>query len=252
MTTSRTPRPSATASIPRRAGGYEAGKRAVDIAASSSLLVISSPVLAVVAFLIKREDGGPVLYRGVRAGRHGTSFSMLKFRTMVMDADRMGGPSTANDDARLTRLGRFLRHWKIDELPQLFNVLKGEMSLVGPRPQVLTEVETYTAREREMLLVRPGITDWASIRFRDEGAILADFEDPDMAYRQLIRHGKSWLGVRYVEKASFKTDFAILVGTLQAIFGRSPALPEIPPDAAQQLGLEPRPVQPTDGLIRKA
>ena len=139
---------------------------------------------------------------------------MYKFRTMVADADRIGGPSTSEDDPRLTRTGAMLRRYKLDELPQLVNVIKGDMSFVGPRPDVPTEVAKYTAEERLLLTVRPGITDWASLRFHNEGQILRGYEDPHAAYLQLIRPEKVRLGLEYVEHATFKTDLAILLRTL--------------------------------------
>ena len=139
---------------------------------------------------------------------------MYKFRTMVADADRIGGPSTSEDDPRLTRTGAMLRRYKLDELPQLVNVIKGDMSFVGPRPDVPTEVAKYTSEERLLLTVRPGITDWASLRFHNEGQILRGYEDPHAAYLQLIRPEKVRLGLEYVEHATFKTDLAILLRTL--------------------------------------
>src|SRR5689334_20145449 len=118
-----------------------------------------SPLLTTLALLVKREDGGPALYSGTRVGKDGKLFPMHKFRTMVLNADKIGGPNTPDDDPRLTRIGRTLRRCKLDELPQLINVLAGEMSLVGPRPQVLEDVQLYTPEERALLSVRPGITD---------------------------------------------------------------------------------------------
>jgi lipopolysaccharide/colanic/teichoic acid biosynthesis glycosyltransferase len=138
---------------------------------------------------------------------------MYKFRTMVTNADRVGGPNTPDDDPRVTRTGRFLRRYKLDELPQLLNVLRGDMSFVGPRPQVPDEVAAYTPQERELLLVRPGITDWASLRFSNEGEILAGHADPDRAYAELIRPEKMRLGLEYVHRGTFRDDLAILVKT---------------------------------------
>jgi lipopolysaccharide/colanic/teichoic acid biosynthesis glycosyltransferase len=138
---------------------------------------------------------------------------MYKFRTMVTNADKIGGPSTADTDPRLTKTGRFLRRYKLDELPQLVNVLKGDMSFVGPRPQVTDEVAGYTPEEREILSVRPGITDWASLRFHNEGEILAGHADPDAAYAELIRPEKMRLGLEYVRRGTFRDDLNILVKT---------------------------------------
>jgi lipopolysaccharide/colanic/teichoic acid biosynthesis glycosyltransferase len=161
----------------------------------------------------------PVLYRGRRAGLGSLPFTMYKFRTMVRDAERRGGTSSAADDARITPVGRLLRAWKLDELPQLLNVLKGDMSLVGPRPQVLDEVAAYTEEERGVLSVKPGITDYASIRFRNEGEILQGHADPDEAYRVLIRGEKMRLGLMYARQASLWVDMRILVDTVFALVG---------------------------------
>lgn len=162
---------------------------------------------------IKLDRDGPAIYAGRRVGRGGAEFRMYKFRTMVTNADRIGGPSTADDDPRLTRTGRFLRRYKLDELPQLVNVVKGDMSFVGPRPQVTEEVAGYTPEEREILSVRPGITDWASLRFHNEGEILAGHADPDAAYAELIRPEKMRLGLEYVRRGTFRDDLDILVKT---------------------------------------
>jgi lipopolysaccharide/colanic/teichoic acid biosynthesis glycosyltransferase len=167
----------------------------------------------IVALLIKRGDGGPVFYRGLRVGRWGRPFRIYKFRTMVLNAEKIGGPSTSDDDPRITRVGRFLRKYKLDELPQLINVLKGEMSFVGPRPEVQLEVDLYTEGEEALLNVRPGITDYASIRFHDEGEILRGSPDPHEAYRRLIRPEKIKLGLEYVRNHSLWVDLRIMVET---------------------------------------
>jgi lipopolysaccharide/colanic/teichoic acid biosynthesis glycosyltransferase len=192
-------------------------KRLFDFVVSSAGLVVLLPLLAVLAIVLKRESTGPVFYRGLRAGRHGKPFRIFKFRTMVMDADKIGGPTSSADDPRITRVGNFLRRYKLDELPQLINVLKGEMSLVGPRPEVVQEVLLYTEEERHLLEVRPGITDWASIRFRNEGEILRGSADPHQAYREKIRPEKIRLGLEYVRSHSFMTDCKIIVNTLKAL-----------------------------------
>jgi lipopolysaccharide/colanic/teichoic acid biosynthesis glycosyltransferase len=192
-------------------------KRLFDVIASSAGLVVLLPLLAVLAILLKRESTGPVFYRGLRAGRHGRPFRIFKFRTMVLDADKIGGPSSSSDDPRITRVGNFLRRYKLDELPQLINVLKGEMSLVGPRPEVVQEVLLYTEEEKRLLEVRPGITDWASIRFCNEGEMLRGSADPHQAYREKIRPEKIRLGLEYVRSHSFLTDCRIIVNTLKAL-----------------------------------
>ena len=165
------------------------------------------------AWRISSGRDGPVLYRGVRVGIGGRPFVMYKFRTMVIDADRIGGPSTANDDPRLTAVGRTLRRYKLDELPQLFNVLRGDMSIVGPRPQVLEEVRLYSPEERQLLTVKPGITDWASLRFHNEGEILEGHTDPNLAYAQLIRPEKMRLALAYVRTGSVIEDVRIVLAT---------------------------------------
>ena len=192
-------------------------KRLFDVIASSAGLVVLLPLLAVLAIVLKRESTGPVFYRGLRAGRYGRPFRIFKFRTMVVDADKIGGPTSSADDPRITRVGNFLRRYKLDELPQLINVLKGEMSLVGPRPEVVQEVLLYTDEEKRLLEVRPGITDWASIRFRNEGEILRGSDDPHQAYREKIRPEKIRLGLEYVRSHSLMTDCKIILRTLKAI-----------------------------------
>ena len=185
--------------------------------ASSTGLVLLAPVLLSIVVLIKLEAGGAVFYRGIRVGRHGKSFRIFKFRTMVVDAEKLGGPSTADDDPRITRIGKFLRKYKLDELPQLINVLKGEMSFVGPRPEVEQEVRLYNEEEKALLNVRPGITDYASIKFHNEGEILRGSADPHQAYREKIRPEKIRLGLEYVRDCSFKTDLKVLALTFKTL-----------------------------------
>jgi lipopolysaccharide/colanic/teichoic acid biosynthesis glycosyltransferase len=192
-------------------------KRSFDIVASFLGLLLLLPLLVVLTIVLRWESSGPTFYRGLRAGRHGKAFRIFKFRTMVANADKIGGPSSSADDPRITRVGSFLRRYKLDELPQLLNVLTGEMSLVGPRPEVMQEVLLYTEEEKRLLEVRPGITDWASIRFRNEGEILRGSADPHATYREKIRPEKIRLGLEYVEKRSFLTDCQIIASTLKAI-----------------------------------
>jgi lipopolysaccharide/colanic/teichoic acid biosynthesis glycosyltransferase len=193
-------------------------KRLFDLAASGLGLVAASPLLLAATLAIKREDGGPILYGARRVGLHGRPFRMWKFRTMVPNADQIGGPNTADDDPRLTRVGKRLRKYKLDELPQLFNVLVGEMSLVGPRPEVPEYVALYSEDERRLLSVRPGITDWASIRFSNEGEILRGSPDPEKTYFEVIRPEKIRLGLAYVEGHSLVEDLRILLRTARAAF----------------------------------
>ena len=159
---------------------YEFAKRAFDLGVAFLVLLTLSPLILIIALVIKLDSAGPVFYRGYRAGKQGRPFRMWKFRTMVVDADRLGGPSTSADDSRLTRVGRFLRWYKLDELPQLISILEGRMSLVGPRPEVLSEVEQYTEEERELLTVAPGLIDYASIKFHNEDEILRGSPDLPM------------------------------------------------------------------------
>jgi lipopolysaccharide/colanic/teichoic acid biosynthesis glycosyltransferase len=196
---------------------YGICKRGLDLVLSLVALVILSPVLLGVGVAIWIGSPGPVFYRAWRVGRDGRPFRMWKFRTMVVNADRIGGSSTADDDPRVTAIGRRLRKHKLDELPQLLNVLLGDMSLVGPRPQVLDEVAGYSAEERLLLDVPPGITDFASLVFRNEGEILRSERDPDLAYQHLIRPGKMRLGLLYVRRRSFAVDVAILWATILTI-----------------------------------
>ena len=180
--------------------------------------MLASPVIGLIALRIRTEGDGPIFYGGRRVGMGGREFKMYKFRSMVPNADRVGGPNTPDDDPRLTKTGRLLRRYKLDELPQLVNVFKGDMSFVGPRPQVPGEVAGYTADERDLLLVRPGITDWASLRFSNEGEILAGHADPDKAYAELIRPEKMRLGLDYVRKGTFRDDLSILARTFLVPF----------------------------------
>jgi len=192
-------------------------ERSFDTVLSLFGLILISPVLLTLAILIKREDRGSVFYRGVRVGRFGKLFRIFKFRTMVLNAEKLGGPSTADDDPRITNVGRFIRKFKLDELPQLINVLKGEMSIVGPRPEVQMYVDMFTEEERAILTVRPGITDWASIWNPDEGAILAGSADPEKTYMEKIRPEKIRLQLKYVRERSFWVDLKIILRTLMAV-----------------------------------
>ena len=199
--------------------GSRIAKRIFDVVVSAVALVASSPLLLVLALLIKIGSRGPVFYRGVRVGRNGKPFRMFKFRTMVPDADKIGGPSTAGDDPRLTRIGAWMRGYKLDELPQFLNVLLGHMSFVGPRPEVQHYVDMYTPEERRLLSVRPGITDYASLRFSNEAEILRGEGDPEEAYMRLIRPEKIRLGLEYVDGWSLRDDIKILRMTIKQLIG---------------------------------
>jgi len=193
-------------------------KRLIDIIGSLLGILVTWPVWVVAAVWIKFDSPGPVFYRGWRVGRGGKLFRIFKFRTMVVDAERTGVSSTSDRDRRITRVGRWLRKYKLDELPQLVNVLCGQMSLVGPRPEVPRYVELYTEEERAILTVRPGITDWASLWNADEGAVLAGTEDPDRAYELWIRPTKLRLQLEYVRRHNVWIDVKILVYTLIKLF----------------------------------
>jgi lipopolysaccharide/colanic/teichoic acid biosynthesis glycosyltransferase len=199
-------------------------KRFLDIAVSFSALLLASPVLATAMFLVWLQDYRSPLYFGARIGKGGKPFRMVKLRSMVVNAERTKVDSTASDDARITAVGRFIRRYKLDELSQLWNVLKGEMSLVGPRPNVRRDVGLYTEEEKRLLSVRPGITDLSSIVFADEGEILKGSPDPDLRYNQVIRPWKSRLGLLYIEKRSFLLDIRLIFLTAAAVFSRPLAL----------------------------
>jgi lipopolysaccharide/colanic/teichoic acid biosynthesis glycosyltransferase/nucleoside-diphosphate-sugar epimerase len=199
-------------------------KRAFDFIAALCGLAALSPILALIALAVWLEDRQSPWFRGMRAGRGGRRFRMVKFRTMIPDAWKSGVSSTACGDARITRVGNILRRAKLDELPQLWNVLTGGMSLVGPRPQVDPEVALYTSEEQRLLDARPGVTDLASIVFADEGEILAGAADPDLYYRERIRPWKSRLGLLYVERQSPSVDLRILALTFLAAVSRKRAL----------------------------
>lgn len=190
-------------------------KRFFDVVFSLLGLVISSPLFLYIVIRIKLDSEGPVIYRGKRIGRHGKTIGVYKFRTMHIDADKVSSsPSAGDDDPRITEFGRTLRTYKLNELPQLINVLKGDMSAVGPRPEVAQYVEIFTEEEKAILSIRPGITDYASIKFHNEGEILSGSSDPDRTYEEVIRPEKLRLQLEYVRKNSIWTDLKILLKTL--------------------------------------
>lgn len=194
-------------------------KRVIDCVVALLALVLLGPFMLVIAASIKLGSQGPVLYKGPRVGMLGRMFPMLKFRTMIVGADAKGPSSTASDDSRITGIGKWLRRLKLDELPQLINVLVGHMSLVGPRPQVKWAVDSYSDEERRLLTVRPGVTDWASLRFSNEGELLKGSLDPDRDYMVKIHPEKVALGLRYVDSVSFATDVRIVLQTAAAVLG---------------------------------
>lgn len=195
-------------------------KRLFDIIFSFFGLILVSPWLVFFTILIKKESPGPAFYRGQRAGKDGRVFRIFKFRSMVIDAEKLGGPSTSADDPRLLRIGKFLRRHNLDELPQLINILKGEMSFVGPRPEVPSEVETYDEETRKIILsVKPGLTDLATLENIHEEEILKGSADSHQAYRELIQPQKLRLAKEYVKSRSFWLDIKIILKTIKpAIF----------------------------------
>ena len=194
-----------------------AAKRAMDIVISAAALCVLWPVLLLIALAIVVDDPGPVFYRQVRVGRGGKPFRIFKFRTMVVDADKKGLSITVGRDSRITRVGAFLRRTKLDELAQLLNVLCGQMSFVGPRPEVPRYVELYTPYQRQVLLVRPGITDYASIAYRNENDLLAGADDPERMYIETIMPDKIELNMKYLREISPLTDVRLILRTVLAV-----------------------------------
>ena len=199
-------------------------KRLVDILASFFGLLVTSPILLPVMFLVWKEDKRSPFYIASRSGKNGSIFKMVKLRSMMVDADKTGVDSTSSNDIRITKIGHKIRKYKLDELIQLWNVLKGDMSLVGPRPNVKTETDVYTNVEKELLSIRPGITDFSSIVFSDEADILEGEDDPDLAYNQLIRPWKSRLGLAYIKNQSFLLDLQLIFYTVVGIISKPKAL----------------------------
>ncbi|MCC6729791.1 MAG: sugar transferase [Chthonomonadales bacterium] len=188
-------------------------KRALDVLFSLAGLALLWPVLAVVALIVKLDSPGPVFYRGVRTGKGGTPFGIFKFRSMVVDAEKVGGGSTARNDSRITRVGGVLRRYKVDELPQLLNVLIGDMSFVGPRPELPSYTRLYQGEELLILTMRPGITDHASLQFAQLGEVLGDC-DADRVYEERVMPVKNGLRVRYVKEWSLLGDLVLVIRTL--------------------------------------
>jgi len=200
---------------------YDLIKRIFDCLVAALGLILSLPLMAVIALLIKLDSPGSVFFAHERVGRHGRKFKVLKFRTMVQDAPKLGGAITAGHDPRITRIGRLLRATKLDELPQLWNVLKGEMSLVGPRPEVERYVQLWEPELRELVLsVRPGITGLTQIRYRHEERLLAQQPDPEKYYREVLLPLKLASDAEYVRRRSLLFDFYLLLRTFVALFQR--------------------------------
>jgi len=199
-------------------------KRILDVLLSASGLLVCSPVLLAFIVLIWLQDFKSPFYIAPRTGRNGHLFKMVKLRSMVVNANTSGVDSTSANDPRITSIGHLIRKYKLDEITQLYNVLRGDMSLVGPRPNVLAETNLYTDAEKKLLFVQPGITDFASIVFSDEGDILKDRNDPDLAYNQIIRPWKSRLGLLYIDHRSIVLDISLIFYTVVAIISKEKAL----------------------------
>jgi lipopolysaccharide/colanic/teichoic acid biosynthesis glycosyltransferase len=193
------------------------GKRIFDFIASLIGLILLSPFLVIIGVLVKISDKGPVFYRSKRVGQNFKPFYLLKFRTMVVNAEELGPSITKGGDQRITKIGKFLRKTKLDELPQLWNVIKGELSLVGPRPEVEKYISFYKDDYKEILKIRPGITDYAAIKFKNEEEILAKFEDVEKAYIENVLPEKIKLYKTYLNEIGFLTDLKLIFKTLWGI-----------------------------------
>ncbi|MEQ8154570.1 MAG: sugar transferase [Clostridiaceae bacterium] len=193
-------------------------KRIFDFVLSLAGLIILSPFFIIISILIRKDGKGSIFFKQKRVGKNSKEFLIYKFRTMVPDAERLGTQITIGKDNRITRVGAFLRKYKLDELPQLINVLVGEMSLVGPRPEVPRYVNMYSEEQRKVLLVRPGITDLASIRYKDENDLLGSVEDPEQFYINTIMPDKLKLNLEYIEKSNIFLDLFIILKTIAKCF----------------------------------
>ena len=189
-------------------------KRIFDLICSTLGLIVLSPVLIVIVIKIKLGSDGPVFFKQIRVGENNREFEILKFRTMVVDAEKLGRQITVGNDSRITKIGAFLRKYKLDELPQLINVFKGDMSLVGPRPEVPRYVKLYNEEQKKVLKVKPGITDLASIRYRDENELLGKAENPDEFYINTIMPDKLALNLEYINKNNVFIDIYIILKTI--------------------------------------
>ena len=194
-------------------------KRVLDIAASLAALLLLWPVMLIIAIAIALEDGLPVLYRAPRGGYRGETFHICKFRTMVKNADKIGGGTTALNDPRITKVGNFLRKTKLDELPQFGQVLLGKMSIIGPRPELIYYTNQYRDEQLDILKVRPGITDYSSIRFVNLDEIVGG-DNPDEMYEKLVLEKKNALRVHYAHTVSPVTDLKLFFGTVRAVLGK--------------------------------
>ncbi|NFG60811.1 MULTISPECIES: sugar transferase [unclassified Clostridium] len=189
-------------------------KRVFDFICSTLGIIILSPIFILISIMIKTGSDGPVFFKQIRVGEDGKDFEILKFRTMVVDAEKLGKQITVGNDNRITKIGSFLRKYKLDELPQLINVFKDDMSLVGPRPEVPRYVKMYNDEQRKVLEVKPGITDLASIRYKDENALLGKAENPEEFYINTIMPNKLALNLEYINKSNVFFDIYIIVKTI--------------------------------------
>jgi lipopolysaccharide/colanic/teichoic acid biosynthesis glycosyltransferase len=192
--------------------------RVFDILIACFLLILLSPLLLVVGLLIKISSKGPLIFRQRRVGKNDIDFTLYKFRTMYVSKEQQSSITIGNKDSRVTRIGYFLRRYKMDELPQLYNVLKNEMSIVGPRPELRKYVALYTVEQKEILCLKPGITDYASIHFRHESELLATQEDPEAFYIREIMPVKIHLNKQYAFKRELRVYFVIIFNTLLSVF----------------------------------
>ena len=192
-------------------------KRIFDVTASGLGLLLLSPLFLIVAIWIRLDSPGPVFYRQTRVGRYNKDFRLLKFRSMRVGSDKKGLITVGGRDPRVTRSGYYIRKYKLDELPQLINVFKGDMSLVGPRPEVRKYVDLYTPEQLHVLDVRPGITDMASIRYRNENELLEQAADPEQFYRDTVMQDKLRINLEYVSDHSFFNDIKIILMTFKAV-----------------------------------
>lgn len=192
-------------------------KRLFDILISGIGLICVSPIFLVLAIWIKIDSKGPIFYRQVRVGKNNKDFALLKFRSMYTGADKKGLITVGGHDPRVTYAGYYIRKWKLDELPQLINVFKGDMSLVGPRPEVRKYVDLYTTEQMHVLSVRPGITDMASIKYRNENELLEQADDPETYYREVIMQDKLRINLEYVKHSSLLYDLKLILKTLYVV-----------------------------------
>jgi lipopolysaccharide/colanic/teichoic acid biosynthesis glycosyltransferase len=192
-------------------------KRAFDIFFSFIGILILFPFFLIISLLIILDSRGGIFYKQIRVGKNNSDFYLLKFRSMRTDADKKGLLTVGGHDPRITRMGYYLRKYKIDELPQLLNVLKGDMSLVGPRPEVRKYVSLYNNEQKKVLSVQPGITDYASIEYSNENEILGKAENPEQVYIDEIMPAKLQLNLKYIAEKSIATDFKIIFRTLRKI-----------------------------------